>query len=98
MYGSIYPQKLQYKCLTRKAHGNSDHSTDKLFQGQAGYLALGRRYLSRKISPVPQMSRSGLEGWRLIRCCFILIGLTEKLLTSDWWGGRIAPFQVWVGV
>lgn len=33
MYGSIYPQKLQYKCLTRKAHGSLEHLTGKLFQG-----------------------------------------------------------------
>lgn len=34
MYGSIYPQKLQDKCLTRRAHGNSDYLTRKPFWGR----------------------------------------------------------------
>lgn len=106
MYGPIYPQKLQDKCLTRRARGDSDNLKHaSLFlgaPGRAGRLPRGRRHLSRRRSPLsPDVQ---VRSWRVVGVSKTLlgpIGWKERLLASDWrsrWRVKNAFCYVQVGV
>lgn len=86
MHGSIYPQKLQYKCLTRRAHDNSDHLTDKILQGRKDEQAVslwGEDIYREKCPWFPKCPGQVL-GVGVSKMLLCSIGLNKRLLASDW--------------
>ena len=86
MYGSIYLPKLQYKCLNRKAQGNSDHPRDELFQGRKDGQAVSlweKIFIEKNVSGSPNVQ---VRSWgvRVSKMLPFPIGLNEKLLAFGW--------------
>lgn len=85
MYGSIYPPKPPYKCLTRKAHDNSDRPPDGLFQGRKDRRAvsLGGEDIYREKCPWFPKCPGQVSGVGVSKMLLCSVGFSEKLLASD---------------
>lgn len=78
--------KLLYKCLTRKAHSNSDHPTDELFRGRKDRRAvsLAGKDIYREICPWFPKCPGQVSGVGVSKMLLCSVGFSEKLLASDW--------------